>query len=62
MSLTRFSRSFWETTVKYGGSDETVLRDYDIIKAKEDGKSNTQIAIKHGISRMTVIRTVKKYM
>jgi transposase len=62
MKLTKFSRSFWETTVEYGGADVTVLRDYDIIKAKMEGKSNTQIAIKHGISRMTVIRTVKKYM
>lgn len=61
MSLLKFSRSFWETAVAYKGSDENILRDYDILKEKQDGKTLEQIAIKHSISRRRVCAILSKY-
>lgn len=61
MSLLKFSRSFWETAVAYQGSEAIVLRDYDILKEKHDGKTLEQIAIKHNISRRQVCNILNKY-
>lgn len=58
--LTKFSKEFWETCVAYGGSDVNVLRDYDILKARKEGKSYSQIAIKFGLSKMQVMRICNK--
>jgi len=61
MSLTKFSRAFWETAVKYKGAKPEVLRDYDILKDREKGKTLTQCAIKHDVTRKTVASIQKKY-
>lgn len=61
MKLLKFSRSFWETAVAYGGSDKTVLRDYDILRDLESGKTWSQIQIKYDVSRDTVSRITNKY-
>lgn len=58
--LTKFSKTFWETCVAYGGSDEHVLRDYDILKDRKNGLSYEQLSIKHGLSRMQIIRICNK--
>lgn len=59
--LTKFSRSFWETAVAYGGSKEIVLRDYDVLKEYQNGKTCGQIAIKFNISCTMVMKIVHKY-
>lgn len=59
--ITKFSRDFWATAVKYKGSDPKVLRDYDILKGREEGKSITQLAIKFQVSRVTINEILKKY-
>ena len=59
--LLKFSRTFWETAVAYKGSEPTVLRDYDVLREVAKGKSYTQIGIRYGISKDTIIRIVKKY-
>jgi hypothetical protein len=61
MSITKFSRAFWETAVKYKGSKPEVLRDYDILKDREKGKTLAQCAIKHNLTRKTVAEIQKKY-
>lgn len=61
MKLIKFSRSFWETAVSYKGSDEIILRDYDILMARRDGKTIGQISIKFGISGRQVINILNKY-
>lgn len=59
--LLKFSRRFWETAVAYKGSDPDVLRDYDILAMVKAGKSYSQIAVRYGVSKMTIIRIVQKY-
>jgi|KBSMisStandDraft_5_1062788.scaffolds.fasta_scaffold1550942_2 transposase len=61
MKLLKFSRKFWQAAVEYKGSEPTVLRDYDVLEMVKAGKSYTQIAIRHQISKDTIIRIVKKY-
>lgn len=61
MSLLKFTRNFWETAVKYKGSKPEVLRDYDILQDRKSGKTLTQCAIKHNVTRRTVIEIQKKY-
>lgn len=59
--LLKFSKSFWETAVAYGGSKPIVLRDYDVLVMHREGKSCGQIAIKYGITCMQVTRIISKY-
>lgn len=59
--LTKFTRSFWETAVAYGGSKPNVLRDYDIIKDRDRGLSCGQLAIKYDITCVQVMRILHKY-
>lgn len=61
MSLTKFSRAFWETAVAYKGSPPTVLRDYDILKDHERGMSYSQLAIRYKINRATAINICNRY-
>lgn len=60
-SLLKFSRAFWETAVAYKGSNPYILKHYDVLKAAAEGKSYSQIAVKHGIYKQTVIDIIKKY-
>jgi len=59
--LLKFSRGFWATALDYKGAHPEVLRDYDVLSAVKAGKSYAQIAVKFGISKMTIIRIVEKY-
>lgn len=61
--LLKFSRSFWETAVAYGGSDDCVLRHYDVLKALNDGLSIGQISIKYGLTKQQIhnIKNNPKY-
>lgn len=59
--LTKFSRSFWETAVAYGGSKPSVLRDYDILKMHQNGKTCGEIAMKYDISCTAVMKIIHKY-
>lgn len=61
MKLTSFTRGFWESAVQCNGAKESVLRDYDIVKLKESGKTIGQIAIKFGITERYVIKILDKY-
>lgn len=59
--LLKFSKSFWETAVAYGGSKPIVLRDYDILLLHKKGKTCGEIAIKYDITCMQVTRIIQKY-
>jgi len=59
--LTKFTRSFWETAVAYEGSDPNILRDYDILKLRERGKSCGEIAIRYNITCQAVMKIINKY-
>lgn len=56
-----FSRGYWELAVQCKGSKETVLRDYDLLKDRKNGKSIGQLEIKYGISRQAVYDIINKY-
>lgn len=58
--ITKFSRDFWKTAVAYGGSDECVLRHYDVLTERKRGLTYEQIAIKFGLSKRQVIRICTK--
>ncbi len=60
MKLLKFSRSYWEMVVAYGGNKENVLRDYDIQKDRDAGKTIGQLAIKYGLSEMQISRIIRK--
>lgn len=60
MSIDKFSRDFWKTAVAYGGSNEIVVRDHDIISAHKEGKCNSQIADKFGLSVRQVRRIINQ--
>jgi len=55
-AITKFTKEFWKTVVAYGGADETIIRNYDILKDRKGGLTHQQIATKHGISKRQVIR------
>lgn len=57
--ITKFSKDFWRTAVGYGGSDESVLRNYDIMKDHKNGLSYSQLSIKYGLSRRGIINICK---
>lgn len=59
--LLKFSKSFWETAVAYGGSKDKVLRDYDILVMHKEGKTCGQIAMKFNISCTAVMKVINKY-
>lgn len=61
MKLTTFSRGFWESAVACKGAKKEVLRDYDIVKLRESGKTIGQIAIKYGFSERYIIDILNKY-
>jgi len=61
MKLTSFSKGFWQSAVECKGANKNILRDYDIVKAREEGKTYGQIAIKHGLSEKQVCVIVAKY-
>ena len=44
-----------------GGSDPLVLRNYDILSDRKQGKTIGQISIKYGISRQQVFNILNKY-
>ena len=46
--------------VAYGGGKDNVLRDYDIQKDRDSGKTIGQLAIKYGLSEMQIYRIIKK--
>jgi Mor family transcriptional regulator len=58
--LTKFSKGFWEMAVAYGGSNENVLRDYDILQERKRGLTYEQLAIKFNLSRVHIIRICNK--
>ena len=59
--ITNFSRAFIQTAVAYKIADPTKIRDYDILKDHEKGMSHGQIAIKHGLSRRSIIDIIQRY-
>lgn len=61
MKPTNFSRDFVKTAVDYKIAQPCALRDYDILKDREAGKSLQQIAIKHDLSKQSIISILKKY-
>lgn len=61
MTLLKFSRSYWEMAKACGGSDPLVLRNYDILSDRKQGKTIGQISIKYGISRQQVFNILNKY-
>jgi transposase len=61
MRLLKFSRSFWETAVAYGGSKPNVLRDYDILVLHKQGKTCGEIAQRFNISCPAVMKIIHKY-
>lgn len=61
MKLTSFTRGYWECAVQCKGSNENILRDYDILKLKESGKTIGQIAIKYDLSERQIINILNKY-
>ncbi len=59
--ITKLSSTFWETVVAYKGGNKLILRDYDLIKLRDEGKTIGQIAIKFSISERQVNNILKKY-
>lgn len=60
MKLTSFSRGYWEMAKACGQAKSNVLRDYDLIKDRESGKTLGQLEIKYGISRQRVCEILKE--
>lgn len=61
MRLTSFSRGYWEIAVKCNGAKETLLRDYDLVKDRDNGKTLGQLENKYGLSRQRVCEILNKY-
>lgn len=61
MKLTALSRGYWEISVKCNASDPLILRNYDLLKDREKGKTLGELAIKYGISRMQVCNIINKH-
>lgn len=59
--ITRFTRGFIKTCVDNKVSEPTVLRDWDIIKSHNEGKTIGQIAIKFGLSKKHIHHLINKY-
>lgn len=59
--MTRFTRDFVATAVAYKIADESKLRDYDILKDRERGLSQQQLANKYGVSRQSIVVILNKY-
>lgn len=61
MKLLKMSRGYWEIAVQCKASKTNVLRDYDLLKDRENGKSLGQLEIKYGISRQAICDIISKY-
>ena len=61
MKLLSFSRSYWEMAVACGGAKDNVLRNYDIVALRKEGKTIGQIAIKYTLSERQVINILNEY-
>lgn len=61
MSLLKFSRGYWEMAVSYKGSDKLILRDYDLLRDRAQGRSLEQLSDKYKITRQQVCNILKKY-
>jgi len=61
MKLTSFSRGYWEISVQCKASDDLILRDYDLIKMRESGKTIGQLSIRFDLSERQVINILNKY-
>ncbi len=61
MKLTSFSKGFWQSAVQCKGADPLVLRDYDLLKDREGGKTLGQLEVKYKISRQQVCNILNKY-
>lgn len=57
--ITKFSKDFWRTVVAYGGGDEKLLRNHNILNDRKDGLSYSQLAIKYRLSRVQIITICK---
>lgn len=60
-SPTNFTRDFIKTAVEYKIAEPSKLRDYDILKDREKGMSQQQLAIKYGLSRQSIINIISNY-
>lgn len=58
--ITKYSRGFIENMVKDKVAQPETLRNYDIITDHKRGLSYSQLAIKYNLSRMQIIRILKK--
>jgi DNA-binding NarL/FixJ family response regulator len=58
--ITKFSRDFVARMIS-AKAQKTVLKEYDVLKDIEAGKSASQIAIKHNICRREVFRIKADY-
>lgn len=61
MKLTSFSRGYWEIAVQCNGSKDTVLRDYDLLKDRQSGKTIGQLEVKYNLSRQQICNILNKY-
>lgn len=61
MKLLKFSRSYWEMAVACGGAKDNLLRNYDIVKLKQEGRTIGQIAIRYGLSERQIINILNEY-
>lgn len=63
MKLLKFSRTYWESAVAYGGGkvDKEILRNYDILKERESGKTIGQISIKFGLCERQIINIINNH-
>ena len=63
MRLLKFSRSYWESAVAYGGGkvNKEILRNYDILRERESGKTIGQISIKYSLSERQIINILNAH-
>lgn len=61
MKLTSFSRGFWESAVRCKGAKANVIRDYDILIARKEGKTIGQLALKFNLSEKQISIIIHKY-
>jgi len=59
--LTKFSRDFVKTCIEYKINRVSSIRDYDIVKDHESGKSIRQLAIKYEITPKAVFDIIHKH-
>lgn len=59
--ILKFSRDFIKTCVQYKICNDTVLRDYDILKSHKEGMSLGMLSIKYSMSVRQIFNIVHKY-